>query len=411
LVSTNVIKEVSVGVIIGVDPHKGSHTAVAIDRDEVQLARVQVRATRHQVDQLLKWAAGFEERTWAIESAGGLGYLLAQQLVNAGEKVLDVPATLAARVRVLSTGRSNKNDPNDAYSVAVAALRAPRLASVVRAEHAGVLRLLAKRNTDLGRARNRTACRLHALLAELVAGGMYKEINASSAERLLAGVNPTSPVERARHALALEHLDDLRRFDTQMRASKKRIAEAVAASGTTLTELFGVGPVIAAMVIGYTGDVARFRSRDHFAAYTGTAPIEVSSGGRITHRLSRRGNRQLNHAIHIAAITQIRFAHSPGRPFFDRKVAEGKTKKEAVRALKRRISDAVYRQLLVDAAAKAGPGGQSGTTLQSSVTDLTPQRPALRTNHSRTRNNRRTRRAPTRPTTSSSTRTPTKKRS
>ncbi len=133
MVSTNAIKEESVSVIIGVDPHKGSHTAVAIDRDEVQLARVQVRATRHQVDQLLKWAAGFEERTWAIESAGGLGYLLAQQLVNAGERVLDVPATLAARVRVLSTGRSNKNDPNDAYSVAVAALRAPRLALVARA--------------------------------------------------------------------------------------------------------------------------------------------------------------------------------------------------------------------------------------------------------------------------------------
>jgi transposase len=99
------------------------------------------------------------------------------------------------------------------------------------------------------------------------------------------------------------------------------------------------------MLIGYTGDVARFRSRDHFAAYTGTAPIEMSSGGRITHRLSRRGNRQLNHAIHIAAITQIRFTHSPGRAFFERKVTEGKTKKEAVRALKRRIADAVYRQL------------------------------------------------------------------
>ena len=156
-----------------------------------------MRATRQQVDELLAWAAAFEERTWAIESAGGLGYLLAQQLVAAGEQVLDVPATLAARVRVLGTGRSNKNDPNDAYSVAVAALRAPRLASVARADHAGVLRLLAKRNNDLGRARNRTACRLHALLAELVAGGISREINASSAERLLAGVNPADPVEQS----------------------------------------------------------------------------------------------------------------------------------------------------------------------------------------------------------------------
>jgi transposase len=269
-------------MMIGIDPHKGSHTAVVIDRDEAQLAKLQVRASRRQLDQLLEWAAPFEARTWAIESAGGLGYLLAQQLVAAGEHVLDVPATLAARVRVLGTGRSNKNDPNDALSVAVAALRAPRLAPVTRADHAGVLRLVAKRNTDLGRARNRTACRLHALLTELVPGGIPNEINAASAERLLASLKPVGPVERARHALGLEHLDDLRRLDGQMRASKTRIADAIAASGTSLTELFGVGPVVAAMLIGYTGDVDRFRNRDHFAAYTGTAPIEVSSGGRIT---------------------------------------------------------------------------------------------------------------------------------
>ena len=115
----------------------------------------------------MAWAAGFEERIWAVESAGGLGYLLAQQLVAAGERVLDVPATLAARVRVLASGRSNKNDSNDALSIAIAALHAPRLARVGGDDHAGVLRLLAKRNQDLGRARNRTACRLHALLAEL----------------------------------------------------------------------------------------------------------------------------------------------------------------------------------------------------------------------------------------------------
>jgi len=397
-----------VSVMIGVDPHKGSHTAVAIGRDEAQLGKVRVRSSRHQLDQLLEWAAPFEQRTWAIESAGGLGYLLAQQLVAAGETVLDVPATLAARVRVLGTGRSNKNDPNDALSVAVAALRAPRLASVARTDHAGVLRLLAKRNTDLGRARNKTACRLHALLAELVPGGIPNEINAASAQRMLAGVKPQSPVEVARHALALEHLDDLRRLDAQMRVSKARIAEAIAASGTSLTELFGVGPVVAAMLIGYTGEVARFRNRDHFAAYTGAAPIEVSSGGRITHRLSRRGNRQLNHALHIAAITQIRFPHSPGRAFFDRKVAEGKTKKEAVRALKRRIADAVYRLLLIDARTLTGPGGQPGTPLQSSVAGPTPRRPALRISHSRARTNARARRAAAGTTKSSRAPTPTR---
>jgi transposase len=397
------------GVIIGVDPHKGSHTAVAIGGDEARLAEVKVRASRRQVDQLLEWAARFEARTWAIESAGGLGYLVGQQLLNAGERVVDVPATLAARVRVLGTGRSNKNDPNDALSVAVAALRAPRLSPVARADHRGVLRLLAKRNNELGRARNTTACRLHALLAELVPGGISNEIDAASAQTMLDGVKPENPVEVARHALALEHLDDLRRFDAQMRTSKARIADAIAASGTSLTELFGVGPVVAAMLIGYTGDVARFRNRDHFAAYTGAAPIEMSSGGRITHRLSRRGNRQLNHALHIAAITQIRYPHSPGRAFFDRKVAEGKTKKEAVRALKRRIADAVYRQLLIDARIAKGPGGQPGTALQSSVAGSTPRRPALRISHSRARTNARTRRTPSTTPTSSRTRTPTTK--
>jgi transposase len=172
-------------------------------------------------------------------------------------------------------------------------------------------------------------------------------------------VCPASPVEVARHALAREHLDDLRRFDSQMRVSKKRIAEAIAASGTSLTDIFGVGPVVAAMLIGYTGDVARFRSRDHFAAYTGTAPIEVSSGGRITHRLSRRGNRQLNHAIHIAAITQIRFAHSPGRAFFERKVAEGQDQ-EGSRARaqaayqRRRLPSARPRRWRGDGPGRAG---------------------------------------------------------
>ena len=116
-----------------------------------------------------------------------------------------------------------------------------------------------------------------------------------------------------------------------------------------MTDLFGIGPIIAAALIGYTGDIARFSDRDRYAAYNGTAPVEFSSGGRTVHRLSQRGNRQLNHALHMAAICQLRQPHSAGRAYFDRKVGEGKTKKEALRALKRQISNAVYRQLIVDA--------------------------------------------------------------
>jgi transposase len=318
---------------------------------------------------------------------------------------LDVPATLASRVRVLATTKSQKTDPNDAVSIAIAALRAPDVRSVQRADHAVVLRLLAKRHRDLGRARNRSACRLHALLIELVAGGISKEITVNAAQQLLDGIEPCDPVEQIRHDLACEHLDDLRHLDSQMRVSKRRLERAVAASGTTVTEVFGVGPVVAAMVIGHTRNVDRFASRDHYAAYAGTAPIEFESGGRSIRRLSLRGNRQLNHAIHIAAVTQIRHRHSPGRAFYDRKLADGKTKKEALRALKRRITDTLYRQLRADAARKqAGPGGQAGTTHQSSVTGFEPRTPALRKNHSRTRPNARTR--PTRTPPAANTTTP-----
>ena len=338
-------------VIIGVDPHKASHTAVAIGQGEVELARVKVRSTRRQVQQLLDWAEPFEKRMWAIESAGGLGYLLAQQLVALGEEVVDVPATLAARVRVLASGRSSKNDPNDALSVAVAALRASTLRAVVTADHAAVLRLLAKRNSDIGDHRTRIVCRLHAALVELAPGGIAKELNASDAQAFLGRLSPATSVERTRHELALELLEDLRRLDLQLKESHRRIRQAIRASGTSLTEVFGIGPIVACMAIGYTGDVGRFANRDRYAAYNGTAPVEFSSGGRTVHRLSERGNRQLNHAIHIAAICQIRQPHSEGRAYFERKVAEGKTKKEALRSLKRQVSNAVYRQLLVDAEA------------------------------------------------------------
>jgi hypothetical protein len=193
---------------------------------------------------------------WAIESAGGLGRLLAQQLVAAGETVVDVPATLASRIRVLGTGRSDKNDPNDAMSVAIAALRAPSLREVAPADHAQVLRLLAKRNIDIGKHRTRVVCRLHNLLMELSPGGIAKELNASDAVALLERVRPATPVERARHGLAAELLADVQRLDEQLKDSHRRIRTAVAASQISLTELFGIGPIIACCLIGFTATSA-----------------------------------------------------------------------------------------------------------------------------------------------------------
>jgi transposase len=335
-------------VIIGVDPHKATHTAVAIRDNEEELDRITVRATVKQVERLRKWAAPLGECTWAIESAAGLGYLLAQQLIDAGEHVLDVPPTLAARIRTLDTRRSDKNDPNDARSVAIAALRTTGLRTVQRADHAELLQLLSKRHHDLGRTRVRIVCRLHAAIADLQPGGISKEMYASDADRLLSAYEPVSAVEHARKELALELLDDVRRVDEQLKASRRRIKLAVQASGTTLTELYGVGPVLACGILGHTGDVSRFASRDQFAAYNGTAPVERSSGGRVVHRLSLRGNRHLNHAIHMVAVVQIRERNTEGRAYFDRKVAEGKTKREALRSLKRQVSNAVFRQMVAD---------------------------------------------------------------
>ena len=154
-------------------------------------------------------------------------------------------------------------------------------------------------------------------------------------------------VGEQRRLLAKAHLGDIRRLDRDIKANKTLIRHAVVASETTVTNVYGVGPIVAAFLIGYTGDPDRFTTADHYAAYNGTAPIEVSSGGKIRHRLSLRGNRRLNHAIHMAAVTQIRF-DTPGRVYYDKKRDKGKSKKEALHALKRRISDAVYRRLVAD---------------------------------------------------------------
>ena len=269
-----------VAVMIGIDPHKASHTAVAIDQAEVPLGQLQVRACAAQAERLLGWAQAWPQRTWAVEGAGGLGHLLGQQLLAAGERVLDVPPKLAARVRLLATGNINKNDPNDARSVAVAALRSAGVREVCRDDHAAVLKVWSKRYRDLGRARTQVACRLHQVLCELIPGGVPGEITAGQAERILASITPAEAVEAARWELAAGFTEELRGIDARIRQTRNKLAAAVRAAGTSLTGLFGVGPVIAAAVIGDVRHVARFPDRDHFAAYNGTAPIEVSSGGR-----------------------------------------------------------------------------------------------------------------------------------
>jgi transposase len=265
--------------MIGIDPHKATHTAVAVDDDENVIDEFTLEASGRQVDELTEWADGFDEREWAVESGNGLGYLIGQQLVAAGETVFDVPPVLASRVRLMGSGRSQKNDPNDARSIAIAALRSDRLATVRRDDHVVVLRLLVKRYRDMARLRNKHCSRLHALVGELEAGGIGMKISVSNASGLLDRITVTDEAARYRILVAREVVEDITRIDGSLKASKKRIAATVTVSGTSLTDIVGVGPVGAATIIGYTKDVTRFPTKGHYATYNATAPIEASSGG------------------------------------------------------------------------------------------------------------------------------------
>lgn len=333
---------------IGIDPHKGSHVAAVLNEHEELLEELRVRADRQQRERLLKFAAAYTPRVWAIEGARGLGALLAQQLVAVGETVVDVPAKLSARVRTLDNERSDKNDSHDARSAAIVGMYNPRLLHVATEDHAMVLRVLAKRHHDLQARRTQSICRLHALLVMVVPGGLPKLLSADRAAKELRRLRPTDAVGVARRQACSELLDEVRDADRQLHELHSRIVAAVRAADTTVTNVYGVGPIVAAILIGYTGDVTRFATKAHYARYNASAPLDASSGPKPRHRLNNKGNRQLNHALHLAAVTQI--SHdTAGRDYYQRKLAETSSKKEAMRALKRRISDAVYARLQADA--------------------------------------------------------------
>ena len=275
--------------------------------------------------------------------------------------VLDVPAKLAARVRVYSRGHGRKTDKDDAVSVGLAALDGTGVLPVAGDDALVSLRLLCDRRDELTALRTQAVCRLHRLLAELTPGGMRRELTANKAQALLALIRPADDVGRVRVHIARDHLADIRALDARIKYIGTQIAALVTASGTGLTALFGVGPVIAGRLLAEAGDVARFATKDAFASYNGTAPIDVSSGDQIRHRLSRAGNRRINHALHMMAVTQIRYPTTPGRRYYERKRTEGKTPKEALRCLKRRLSDLVYYQLVCDRQGTIGACGSPTT--------------------------------------------------
>jgi transposase len=320
---------------------------------------------------MLAAARSHPDRRWAVEGCNGIGRHLAQRLVADGETVVDVPAKLSARARVFSTGQGRKTDATDAHSVAVVGLRTPRL-QVVQVDDALVaLRLLVDRHDELGRARSQTVNRLHRLLLELLPGGAKTFLSAAQARALLSTVRPRDVAGRTRR-LASELIGDLATIDRKIKAANVQLRALIAATGSGLLELNGIGPSGAARLLGDVGDVTRFADRGRFASWNGTAPIDASSGEQRRHRLSRAGNRRINRVLHITAIVQLR-NDTEGRAYYRRKLAAGKTTMEALRCLKRRLSDVVYRQMVADAkAATTDPGGQAGTTLQSSVTGPTP---------------------------------------
>jgi transposase len=346
-------------VTIGVDPHKLSHTAAVLDEHGQVQGQQRFPATCEGYQALRQWVGSWPERRWAVEGAHGVGRALAQQLVADTELVVDVPAKLAARVRVLSTGHGRKTDPHDAVSVAVAARGTASLRQVGVEDQAVVLHLLTNRRDDLVRLRTQTVNRLHRLLVDLVPAGAGRNLTADGAAALLDKVVPTGAPMATRWQLAGDLVADVHDLDRRIAAVEERIKTAVTQCKTTLVELFGVGPVLAAKLLGEVGDIGRFPSKHHSAAHTGTAPLEASSGQVVRHRLSRAGDRKLNHALYLMAIVQIRHPTS-GQAYYQRKRAEGKSAKEALRCLKRRLSDAVYRCLLADQRTQQCPVAPTG---------------------------------------------------
>ena len=361
-------------VVIGVDPHKRINAVCVVDARGRVVASEQFDNTAAGFRELKAFWRRFGLRSWAVEGANGVGKYLAQRLVAEGESVVDVSTRRAALARVHAGGNGRKTDDTDAESIAMVGLRTPGLAQVRPDAVTVELKLLANRRDELVAMRVQAVCRIHRDLVVLLPGGVSKRLTARCAKQVLGRVRPRDELGRLRRELLADQIRDLETVDGKILAINRQIKTRVKATKTTVTAVFGFGPITTARMIGDVGDVSRFKSRHHFASYNGTAPTVWGSGGPSKPAVNPKGNRKLNHAIHIAAVTQVRSTTSAGHAYYARKIVEGKTHNEAMRALKRRISDTVYRHLVADAsaAAKRGPGGQSGTTPKTSVTGSTP---------------------------------------
>jgi transposase len=266
-------------VLIGVDPHKVSIAVAAVSEVGELVECASFPQNRAGLRALERWAKRFCERRWAVENAGGLGRHLAQRLSAAGESVVDVPPKLSAKVRLLSTGNARKNDGLDALATALAAWRNERLPAVEQEAGAEVLRLLSERREDLVAERSRALNRLHGLLRDLVPGGVPGALSTHRAARILRGIRPRSVPAHVRRQLASEILREARVLDRKIADLDERIGAEVEASGTSLTEIFGVGPILAAKIIGTVGNVRRFPTQGPFRLL-----LRHSAGGGVQRR-------------------------------------------------------------------------------------------------------------------------------
>ncbi|WP_083933473.1 IS110 family transposase [Sciscionella marina] len=333
-------------VVIGIDPHKTSWYAAVVDGRHRLLSELRVSASRVGYRELRRLARRWPNIRWAIEGSSGLGRPLTQRLADDDIAVIDVPSKLSSRVRELATGHGRKTDQVDARSVAVAALNgSDRLHQ--SDEQAETLRLLSEHRDELVRRRTQVVNRLHVLLSHLIDGGAPTWLTADRAAALLGRVRRACGARATRRTLAVDLVAEVRHLNKKISTAEVRVSNALDQLEPSLLQLPGAGPVLTARIIGRAGSLARFPSADHFASYCGTAPIEVSSGDVTRHRLSRAGDRQLNHALHLIALSQIR-CHEPARAYYQRKRESGKGHREALRCLKRRLATVIYRHLEAD---------------------------------------------------------------
>jgi len=343
-------------VTIGADSHKRTHTLVAVDELGRELGATIVKATSAGHLELVRWAGQWPSRRFALEDCRGLSRRLEQDLLVAGERVLRVPPKLMAGAR-RSSREPGKSDPIDALAVARAALREPDLPVARLDGPEREVRLLVDHREDLLAERTRLVNRVRWHLHELMPGQeppprtLHRPTVTAVLELRLGGIEST--VAR----IAAEDLRLIRVLTGRIDALAVEIGCLARRLGPSLLELLGCSGLTTGKIVGETAGVERFRSGAAFARHNGTAPVPVWSGNTTRHRLSRGGNRQLNAALHRIALTQIRF-DCPGRDYYRRRISEGATKTEALRLLRRQLSNEVYRRLCIDAAARHAGSSQ-----------------------------------------------------